>query len=306
MSDSVPLISVIMTSYNREKFVAVAIESILASTYTNFEFIICDDCSEDDTFEIEKKYAAKDSRIKIYRNEKNVGDFPNRDKAAYHASGTYLKYVDSDDIIYPHGLQTMLDAMLQFPDAVLGLSQIVNDINAVSKYPLMISSERAYQEHFYGHGTLRYGPTGAIIKKEVLLEMGGFGNNRFVADTALWLKIVAKYPLVKIQPDLVEWRRHNGQEFYFGMFHDFYVQKAYPVYLASLHATECPLKKEDIKKIIKRLQWKHARDILSIGFKKGRFQHALQIFREADFGFLQLLQGLWPYRKMKKKFYRSL
>ena len=74
MSDSVPLISVIMTSYNREKFVAVAIESILASTYTNFEFIICDDCSDDDTFEIEKKYAAKDSRIKIYRNEKAGGN----------------------------------------------------------------------------------------------------------------------------------------------------------------------------------------------------------------------------------------
>ena len=161
------LVSVLMTSYNREKYITEAIESVLASTYTNFEFIICDDCSEDSTYEIEKKYAAKDNRIKLYRNEKNLGDFPNRDKAATYASGTYLKYVDSDDIIYPHGLQTMLDAMLQFPNAVLGLSQIVNDINAVAKYPLMISSERAYQEHFYGHGTLRYGPTGAIIKKKV-------------------------------------------------------------------------------------------------------------------------------------------
>ena len=296
------LVSVLMTSYNREKYITEAIESVLASTYTNFEFIICDDCSEDSTYEIEKKYAAKDARIKLYRNEKNLGDFPNRDKAASYASGTYLKYVDSDDIIYPHGLQTMLDAMLAFPDAVLGLSQIENDINAVSKYPIVISSERAYQEHFYGYGTLRYGPTGAIIKKEVLLEMGGFGNNRFVADTALWLKIAAKYPLVKIEPDLVDWRRHEGQEFHYGMVHNFYIQKAYPVYLASLHAINCPLKMEDIKKIIKRLQWKHARDILSIALKNGNSNHALQIFREADFGIVKLMQGLLPYEKMKKRF----
>lgn len=301
-----PLVSVLMTSYNREKYITEAIESVLASTYTNFEFIICDDCSADDTYEIEKKYAAKDSRIKLYRNEKNLGDFPNRDKAASYASGAYLKYVDSDDIIYPHGLQKMIDAMLEFPDAVLGLSQIVNDINAVSKYPIVISSERAYQEHFYGYGTLRYGPTGAIIKKEVLLEMGGFGNNRFVADTALWLKIVAKYPLVKIEPDLVDWRRHEGQEFNFGMVHNFYIQKAYPVYLTSLHAINCPLKMEDIKRILKRLQWKHARDILSIALKNGSLNHALQIFREADFGFAQLMQGLLPYEKMKKRFYKTL
>lgn len=300
------LVSVLMTSFNREQYIADAIESVLASTYTNFEFIICDDCSEDATYEIEKNYAAKDSRIKLYRNEKNLGDFPNRDKVASFASGAYLKYVDSDDIIYPHGLQKMIDAMLEFPDAVLGLSQIVNEINQFSNYPVMISSERAYQEHFYGYGTLRYGPTGAIIKKEVLLEMGGFGNNRFVADTALWLKIVTKYPLVKIEPDLVNWCRHEGQEFYFGMVHNFYIQKAYPVYLASLHAANCPLNKEDIKTILKRLQWKHARDILSIGLKNGSSYQALQIFRESDFGFMQLLQGLWPYAKMKKKFYKTI
>jgi glycosyltransferase involved in cell wall biosynthesis len=63
-----------MTSYNREVFVASAIESVLASTYTNFEFIICDDCSTDQTYAIEQEYALKDSRIKLYRNETNLGE----------------------------------------------------------------------------------------------------------------------------------------------------------------------------------------------------------------------------------------
>ena len=299
------LVSVLMTSYNRENFVAEAIKSVLASTYTNFEFIICDDCSVDKTFEIEKKFAAADNRIKLYRNEKNLGDFPNRDKAASYASGKYLKYVDSDDIIEPHGLQIMLDAMHAFPEAVLGISQLY-DTNNAHTYPELISAERAYQEHYFGFGTLSYGPIAAIIEKKILLEMGGFGTNRFVGDTELWLKITAKYPLVKIEPNVVEWRKHEGQEFLYGMKHDFFIQKAYVVYMASLNAPNCPLTKEDISIIIKRLQWKHARDILSIAFKKVKPARAAKIFKQADFGVWQLLMGALPYKLIKNKFYKSL
>jgi glycosyltransferase involved in cell wall biosynthesis len=300
------LVSVLLTSYNREGFVAKAIESVLASSYRDFEFIICDDCSTDGTYQVEQAYAAKDSRIKLFRNETNLGDFPNRDKAASYASGTYLKYVDSDDIIHPDGLKKMVAAMLQFPEAVIGLSQIETDLNKEKKYPMLISPERAYQEHFYGYGTLRYGPTGAILKKEVLEKMGGFGSNRFVGDTELWLKIVAKYSLIKIEPDLVEWVRHEGQEFDYGMRHDIYIQKAYQVYLSALRSPDCPLNEHDIKKIKKRLRWKHARDILSIAFKKGKLRMALQIFKEADFGLLQLMQGIKPYASVKKKFHRNV
>jgi len=298
-----PLVSVLMTSYNREEFIAMAIESVLASTYTNFEFIICDDCSSDNTYKIEQDFAQKDARIRLYRNEQNLGDFPNRDKAASYANGIYLKYVDSDDFLHPHGLQQMVQAMLSFPEAVLGLSQIDNELNDLSNCPVLISPERAYKEHFYGYGTLRYGPTGAIIKKATLQKMGGFGINRFVGDTELWLKIVATHPLVKIESGLVEWRRHDGQEFHYGMTHDIYVQKAYPVYMTLLLTCNCPLNKDDTQTIIKRLQWKHARDILSIAFRKGKLRKAIAIFLEADFGIVQLLQGIRPYDNVKKKFY---
>ena len=59
-----PLVSVLMTAYNREKYIAEAIESVLASTYKNFELIIVDDCSKDKTVEIARRYAKKDQRIK--------------------------------------------------------------------------------------------------------------------------------------------------------------------------------------------------------------------------------------------------
>ena len=95
-----PLVSVLMTAYNREKYIEEAIGSVLASTYTYFELIIVDDCSKDKTVEIAKKYERMDERVKVYINETNLGDYPNRNKAASYASGEYLKYVDSDDLVY--------------------------------------------------------------------------------------------------------------------------------------------------------------------------------------------------------------
>ena len=69
MVEDSPLVSVLMTAYNREKYIAEAIESVLASTYTNFELIIVDDCSTDKTVEIAKSYEVKDNRIKVYIND---------------------------------------------------------------------------------------------------------------------------------------------------------------------------------------------------------------------------------------------
>ena len=86
------LVSVLMTSFNRDKYIAEAIDSVLASTYQNWELIIVDDCSKDKTVEIAKSYEAKDNRIKVYVNKKNLGDYPNRNKAASYAKGKYIKY----------------------------------------------------------------------------------------------------------------------------------------------------------------------------------------------------------------------
>jgi glycosyltransferase involved in cell wall biosynthesis len=71
---STPLVSVLMTSYNREKYIGEAIESVLESTYNNFELIIVDDCSTDNTVKIAKSFAEKDARVKVFCNDKNPGD----------------------------------------------------------------------------------------------------------------------------------------------------------------------------------------------------------------------------------------
>lgn len=113
-SDHNVFISVLMTAYNREKYISQSIESVLSSTHNDFELIIVDDCSKDKTVEIAKWYEKTDSRIRVYVNEENLGDYPNRKKAVTFASGKYIKYLDSDDIMYPSCLETMVTSVSIF------------------------------------------------------------------------------------------------------------------------------------------------------------------------------------------------
>jgi glycosyltransferase involved in cell wall biosynthesis len=89
MSNS-PLVSVLMTAFNREEYIAEAIESVLGQTLADFELIISDDCSTDRTLEIANAFARRDGRIRVLRNASNLGDYPNRRCAAALARGGCL------------------------------------------------------------------------------------------------------------------------------------------------------------------------------------------------------------------------
>lgn len=97
-SDDSILISVLMPTYNVEKFVGEAVESILAQSWQNFELIIVDDCSTDRTYDILKTYLEKDSRIRLYRNEKNSKICKTLNTALENAKGSYIVQMDGDDI----------------------------------------------------------------------------------------------------------------------------------------------------------------------------------------------------------------
>lgn len=93
-----PFVSVVMPVYNCERFVSFAIESILNQTYKNFEFIIIDDGSSDNTLSILKTYSKKDKRIKIIINQKNLNQSKSIKKALRLAKGEYFIKMDNDDI----------------------------------------------------------------------------------------------------------------------------------------------------------------------------------------------------------------
>lgn len=106
-----PLISIITPNYNCGRFIAQTIESVLAQTYTNWEMLIVDDCSTDDSYQIALEYAQKDPRIKVFQNEKNSGAAVSRNKAIEASQGEYLAFLDSDDLWLPEKLEKQLQFM---------------------------------------------------------------------------------------------------------------------------------------------------------------------------------------------------
>lgn len=104
-----PLVSVVMATYNGERFVGIQLESILSQTYPHLEVIIVDDGSTDSTYGILEGYATKDHRIKLFKNEKNLGYVKNFEKGLSLATGEYIAPSDQDDIWLPHKIQFLLD-----------------------------------------------------------------------------------------------------------------------------------------------------------------------------------------------------
>lgn len=205
-----PLVSVLMTSYNREKYIAYAIESVLASTYSHFELIITDDGSKDRTVEIARKYAQQDERVKVFLNEKNLGDYPNRNKAASYAGGKYLKYVDADDYIYPRGLEILVEMMEQFPEAGWGLCSL--DQYVGKPFPFMLSPSEAYLFNYKGPGLFHKAPLSSIIRRDVFEQVGGFNPIRMAGDFDMWNRLARYFPVVLMPQGIVWYREHGEQE----------------------------------------------------------------------------------------------
>lgn len=239
-----PLVSVLMTAYNREKYIAEAIESVLASTYINFELIIVDDCSKDRTVEIARNYEVRDKRIKVFVNENNLGDYANRNRAASLAKGKYLKYVDSDDYIYPHGLDVLVNMMVAFPEAGWGLCSLIQIKE--KPYPFLLSPYQAYLHNFFGPGLFHKAPLSSIIKKSVFDETGGFNPGRMVGDYEMWLRLAQKYPVLLMPDGLVWYREHEGQEI---VFINQYLAVYHKIKIFYLTHPDCPLNADEVKSV---------------------------------------------------------
>ncbi len=278
MNNTLPLVSVLMTAYNREKYIGEAIDSVLASTYSNFELIVVDDCSGDNTVKIARSYEGKDPRVKVYSNEKNLGDYENRNRAASYANGKYIKYVDSDDLIYPHGLAVMVEAMEKYPEAGVGISSLY--AQEEKPFPFLLGPAEAYHTHFFVKGTLDTGPAGLIFNTGKFRQIGGFSGKRYIGDIEINLRLAAKWPIAKIASSLIYWRKHDGQEYVIGNASTGYLELLLPMYREELNKTECPLDPEQRRLVINYFRKISARNILNILFKKRDSSLALKMYRK--------------------------
>ena len=273
-----PMVSVLMTCYNREKYIAEAIESALASSYKNFELIIVDDGSTDTTVAIAKKYEAEDNRVKVYQNEKNLGDYQNRNKAAAYASGKYLKYLDSDDTIYDFGLAYCVAEMEKYPDADLGMYyQYGMDNKSSDCWP----SEKIVREHFFVRQYLSMGPTGTIIKRETFLQTGGFDVRFGVASDMFFnIRVAAKSPIVLLPVLFVYYRTHEGQQINNRID---YLKFGYLYFKELLINVELPLQKKEIKYLYRKMQKRQSINLAKFFLEKKDMKTTRRIMKEINF-----------------------
>jgi glycosyltransferase involved in cell wall biosynthesis len=279
-----------MTVYNREVYLASAIESVLAQTFQDFELIVVDDCSVDRSLDVARKYQS-DCRLHIYVNDHNLGDYPNRNRAASFASGGYLKYVDADDLIYPHCLEVMMKGMNAWPEAGLGLSW--NVIDPPQPYPFVSSSREVLRAHYLGRSVLGVGPTAAIMRRDAFEAMGGFGGRQFVGDDELWLKLAQRWPVVSLPPALVWWRRHEGQQMSLEQTHPDVLNVRYLFELGVLQS--CNLLEPDEKDAAMfRLRYQHARRLVSMALRGRQLALARRLWKGAGLGWRDFMIALRP------------
>ncbi len=121
------MISIAMATYNGAKYIKEQIDSILAQTIPDFELVVCDDCSIDDTFRLLEEYAQRDKRIKVYRNEKRLGFKDNFAKALSLCSYEFVAMSDQDDVWTKNHLEVLIDAMSGTTQVTCGEALMVDE-----------------------------------------------------------------------------------------------------------------------------------------------------------------------------------
>jgi glycosyltransferase involved in cell wall biosynthesis len=198
-----PLVTVITVTYNAARYVRDAIESVLAQDYSNIEYIIGDDCSTDETWQIVSGY--RDPRIRAYRNETNLREYPNRNKAIGLATGKYLIFIDGDDIIFPHGIGFFVQMMEAFPEAGMAIQK--NYYNNIL-YPALFSPEQTLRNHFYGKFDLLTSSFASDFFRTSPLQEWKLSTKYISGDEEIRLKFAMHYPVLFVA-GWVSWPRET-------------------------------------------------------------------------------------------------
>jgi len=201
-----PKVSVLMPAHNTDKYIGEAIESILKQTFKDFELIIIDDGSTDQTWKIIQEYARKDSRVIPLQNEKNLGISPTRNRLIALSKGKYIVWQDADDISMPYRIEHQYIFMEDHPDVGIcgGYLQFFNEkgLTSVRKYAPDDASLRK--------SIFRYSPVAqpsAIVRKSCFESLGSFSESLAVAeDLACSFKIGTRYKFANLEEILIKYR----------------------------------------------------------------------------------------------------
>lgn len=199
------LVSIIMPSYNTGRFLAESIRSVLAQTYDNWELIVVDDCSTDDTDAVVAGFT--DPRIRYFKNEKNSGAAQSRNRALREAKGRWIAFLDSDDLWEPEKLALQVEFMERGGYAFSYTPYHEIDENSASlgvtvTGPKRITKVGMYSYCWPGCLTVMYD-----VKTVGLVQIVDIKKNN---DYAMWLAICQKADCYLLDRVLASYRRREG------------------------------------------------------------------------------------------------
>ena len=216
MKSEVIKFSVLTTVYNREQFLAEAIESVLGQSYPYFELILVDDCSVDTSLEIARKYEQMDSRVKVFANDKNLGDYPNRNRAISLAKHEYIKFLDADDFLQPTALEAYSEAVAESQENdVLYWMNVWCDSTIPKSATWVLNSRESYRRGYVENQRMfEAAPNSCLYRKSVFELHGLFKPDRLTGDYEMGhrLCLAGNVGILHTEKPLAFWRSHEDQQ----------------------------------------------------------------------------------------------
>ncbi|MFA6173010.1 MAG: glycosyltransferase [Kiritimatiellales bacterium] len=220
---SSPLVSVLIPTYEYARFLPEAIESVLAQDFKDFELIIADDASQDNTAEICRKYAGQDVRVVFVQHPENLGLVENLNWCLRKARGKYIKYLLADDRLnHPSALRKMVGVLEQHPAVALVSSSrlIINEAscpvrlkNELGRKDRMFDKEQMLRRCFSieGHNNLIGEPSAVLFRREQA-SRGFDPDYRQLVDLEMWFYLLQNGALYYISDPLCCFRKHSRQQ----------------------------------------------------------------------------------------------
>jgi glycosyltransferase involved in cell wall biosynthesis len=211
-SGGAPLVTILVATYNRAAYIAQAIESAQAQTFKDWNMIVLDDASTDDTASIVRAFTINDPRISYVRHAENKGIAGNRNAGLLLARGTYVAILDSDDVwTDPAKLERQIAHMTEHPDCVaVGTQVSVIDENGAETGSI---SYETSDEGIRSRMLLRnqFAQSSILYCRNVAVIVGGYDATYVVNDDYdLWLKMGAKGTLANLSGRMAAYREHSG------------------------------------------------------------------------------------------------
>lgn len=209
-----PLISVIIPAFNAAETLGEAVQSVVRGTFQNFEILIADDVSVDDTPNIAEKMAHDDPRIRFFRNQKNLGVCKVRNMLAGYAKGKYLALLDSDDTWEPNKLEVCLGLFVQYPGIrAVGhaLRYLTSEGKKIGYIPVRPCSYDELDKIQNSGGLPHVYPSSVVMERSLYLEEGGFAEGWPVGeDTEFFARVAWHSGLLATPEPLGNYRLKSG------------------------------------------------------------------------------------------------